>query len=87
MIIAVLENELDNVDFVKDAVFGLKIPVECNGVPSEILNPRNTWDDQKAYDDKANNLASQFILNFRDFELFANEETMNGGPVLNSTKN
>jgi len=82
MITAVLKNELENVDFVNDAVFGLKMPVECKGVPSELLNPRNTWEDQAAYDDKANSLASQFILNFKDFESFANEEIMNGGPVL-----
>lgn len=86
MITAVLKNELENVDFVSDAVFGLKMPVECKGVPSELLNPRNTWEDQAAYDDKANSLASQFILNFKDFESFANEEIMDGGPVLDPAK-
>ncbi|MDQ0594950.1 phosphoenolpyruvate carboxykinase (ATP) [Chryseobacterium ginsenosidimutans] len=67
MISAVLENKLENVDFVRDAVFGLQMPVECKGVPSEILYPRNTWNDQSEYDEKALHLATQFVQNFKSF--------------------
>ena len=69
-------------DFVRDAVFGLQMPVECEGVPSEILNPKNTWDDQSAYDEKALHLAEQFVQNFKSFEPFADEEILNGGPII-----
>ncbi|MET3539100.1 phosphoenolpyruvate carboxykinase (ATP) [Chryseobacterium limigenitum] len=82
MISAVLENKLENVDFVRDAVFGLQMPVECEGVPSEILNPKNTWDDQSAYDEKALHLAAQFVQNFKSFESFADEEILSGGPLV-----
>ncbi|MBW8523784.1 phosphoenolpyruvate carboxykinase (ATP) [Chryseobacterium chendengshani] len=84
MIAAVLEKKLEDIDFVRDAVFGLKIPIECDGVPSEILNPKNTWDDKSAYDETALNLAAQFRLNFTSFESFANEQIMQGGPVIDT---
>lgn len=82
IISAVLENRLEHVDFVRDAVFGLQVPIECEGVPSEILNPKNTWDDQAAYDEKAQYLASQFIQNFTSFESFADQEILSGGPLI-----
>ncbi|MBP2618115.1 phosphoenolpyruvate carboxykinase (ATP) [Chryseobacterium jejuense] len=82
MISAVLENKLENVDFVRDAVFGLQIPAECEGVPSEILNPKNTWDDQLAYDEKAQHLAEQFVQNFKSFKSFADEEILSGEPLI-----
>lgn len=82
MISAVLENKLEHVDFVRDAVFGLQIPVECEGVPSEILHPKNTWDDQSEYDEKALHLATQFVQNFKPFESFADEEILSGGSLI-----
>jgi phosphoenolpyruvate carboxykinase (ATP) len=50
-------------------------------VPSEVLNPRNTWKDQDLYDIKAKELAAKFRNNFTKFEEFANAEIMAGGPV------
>lgn len=82
MISAVLENKLENVDFVRDAVFGLQIPVECEGVPSVILCPKNTWNDQSEYDEKAQHLAVQFVQNFKSFESFADEEILSGAPLI-----
>ncbi len=55
--IAALRGDLKNVAFDQHSVFGLAMPAECPGVPFEILNPRNTWADKKAYDEKANWLA------------------------------
>ena len=45
-------------------VFGLKIPTSCPGVDSELLNPRNGWDDKDAYDHKADELRRMFRENF-----------------------
>ncbi|WP_027380706.1 phosphoenolpyruvate carboxykinase (ATP) [Chryseobacterium daeguense] len=87
MISAVLENKLENVDFVCDAVFGLQIPVECEGVPSEILYPKNTWNDQSEYDEKAQHLAVQFVQNFKSFESFADEEILSGAPLIQNEIN
>ncbi len=40
------------------------MPNECEDVPQEILNPKNTWEDKNAYDTKANTLAKAFVNNF-----------------------
>ncbi|TCD02842.1 phosphoenolpyruvate carboxykinase (ATP) [Pedobacter psychroterrae] len=74
MISAALNGELEKVEFMADPVFGLQMPVSCPNVPSEILNPRNTWEDKQKYDSKANELALAFTDNFRQFEDFANVE-------------
>ncbi len=80
LITAALENQLEKVKYEIHEVFGLAIPMSCPGVPSEILNPRNTWKDRDAYDHKANDLAAEFLKNFDKFSFFANDEIMAGAP-------
>lgn len=67
MITAVLEGSINRVQFENDPVFGLAIPFECPEVPAEILNPRNTWDNKAAYDEKAQYLANLFRNNFEKY--------------------
>ena len=67
MITAILSNELSNVSFEVHKVFGLKMPVNCPNIPSNILNPKNTWKNKEAYDKKANELANAFNKNFLQF--------------------
>ena len=81
MITAALNGELEDVKFVNHKVFGIAIPQSCPNVPSEILNPRNTWDDKDLYDAKAIELGQKFKTNFAKFEEFANQEIMAGGPL------
>ena len=81
MITAALNEELDEVDFINHKVFGIAIPQSCSNVPSEILNPRNTWENSELYDQKAIELAQKFKANFAKFEEFANAEIMAGAPV------
>jgi phosphoenolpyruvate carboxykinase (ATP) len=80
MITAALEGKLENVDYEIHPVFGLAMPKECPEVPSEILNPKNTWSDKNAYDAKAIELAEAFNKNFEKFAEFANEEILNAAP-------
>jgi len=82
MITAALNGELDNVDYVNDSVFGIAKPQSCPNVPSEILNPRNTWEDPTLYDIKAVELAQKFKANFAKFSAFANAEIMEGAPLV-----
>ena len=82
MITAAMEGNLDNVEYSKHQVFGLNMPVTCPNVPAELLNPRNSWEDVNAYDQKANYLASIFIKNFSKFEDKANEEIMSAAPKV-----
>jgi phosphoenolpyruvate carboxykinase (ATP) len=64
---AALTGALSNATFVKDEFFNLNIPTACEGVPSEILNPKNTWSDKAAYDAKAKHLVELFRNNFEQF--------------------
>lgn len=85
MITAALEGKLDNAEYITHPVFGLDLPTSCEGVPSELLDPRNTWDDKSAYDEKANHLANLFNKNFEKFESGTNEEIRSAAPKLVST--
>ena len=67
MITAALTGKLDDVKFETLPIFDLEMPTACEGVPSEILNPRMTWADKAAYDETANNLATKFVKNFEKF--------------------
>ncbi len=80
MLNAALNGELDNVETVTDSIFGLQVPIKVNGIPDEILNPRNTWADKAKYDETAKNLANMFHNNFKSFEADASEEIQNSGP-------
>jgi phosphoenolpyruvate carboxykinase (ATP) len=65
---AALRGDLDpgKVGYDVHPVFGLRMPKSCPGVPSEILNPRNTWKDKAAYDAAAVKLRDLFRKNFQD---------------------
>ena len=81
MITAALDGKLSSVEYKKHPVFGLNVPQTCENVPSEVLNPRTTWKDKEAYDEKALELATSFKNNFKIFEEYANKEIMDGAPI------
>lgn len=81
MVRAALKGELNDVPTVVNEVFGLEIPVEVPGVPSEVLNPRHAWEDKAAYDVKAKELADQFRENFKKFGHVDPNITLKGGPL------
>ncbi len=80
MISAAMEGKLDGVEYEEHPVFCILVPQSCPGVPAEILNPRETWQDKDAYDKKAAILAQQFVQNFEKFTDNASEEIKAGGP-------
>lgn len=84
MITAILNGELDNVDYEQHPIFGLHIPKTCPNVPTEMLDPMNTWEDKSAYISKAIHLAHSFHLNFDKFASEASEEIINGGPLIDT---
>lgn len=82
MITAALNGELNDVEYKTHEVFGLKMPADCPEVPSEILNPKNTWENSIAYDAKANKLAEAFVKNFEKYADFASDETLAAAPKV-----
>ena len=80
MIKAILEGQLDNVETETDPVFGIQIPLVIKGVPKEYLFPRNTWKNPEAYDEKANELANQFIENFKEYENNVDKKILDASP-------
>ena len=82
MITAALTGELDKVSHEAHPIFGLNMPASCVGVPTELLNPKNTWSDKSAYEQKAQELGKAFIKNFDQFKDFANQEILAAAPKL-----
>ncbi|MFP5502035.1 MAG: phosphoenolpyruvate carboxykinase [Candidatus Sericytochromatia bacterium] len=79
-----LSGKLENVPMIEDPLFGLQVPAECEGVPTEVLTPRNTWSDKAAFDAQAQKLAQLFIENFRQFEGKVSTEIAGAGPKANA---
>lgn len=64
MVEAALSGNLKNVKYIKDERFHVNIPTTCPNVDAEILNPKNTWQDPAAFEERANNLAQEFKAHF-----------------------
>lgn len=82
MITAILEGELDNVELEQHPIFGLYMPKYCPNVPTEMLDPMNTWLQKGGYISKAIQLAHSFHLNFEKFASEASKEIIEGGPLI-----
>ncbi|WP_411893244.1 phosphoenolpyruvate carboxykinase (ATP) [Winogradskyella sp. A2] len=83
MITAALNGKLGNYtyeDYHIHSVFGVAQPRTCPGVPTEVLSPRTTWNDDDAYYKMAFKLSNSFRHNFKKFESYASEEVRRGGP-------
>ena len=79
---AIHSGALDKVATVEDPIFGVSVPTECPGVPTEILVPRNTWADKAAYETQARKVANLFRDNFKKYEAQATDEIRAAGPRL-----
>jgi len=82
MITAAMNGHLDNVEYQTQPIFELAIPTRCEGVPSEILNPRDTWENKPAFDATASKLAGQFVKNFEQFEAETSEAIISAAPKV-----
>ncbi len=83
MINAVLNGDLGLYtydDYHIHSVFGVAQPRSCPGVPTDVLSPRTTWNDDEAYYTTAFKLTNAFRENFKQFEAYASEEIRRGGP-------
>ncbi len=79
---AALSGKLKGVTFRRDPLFGFEAPLDVEGVPPHLLDPRRTWSDKLAYDTQARQLVAMFAENFRKFEHDVDAEVRGAGPVL-----
>ncbi len=77
---AALDGSLKHAQFRTDPNFGFQVPVSVPGVDARILNPRETWADQAAYDEKAKALVAMFIVNFEQFADHVDAGVMQSAP-------
>lgn len=76
------DGSLEKSQFQTLPVFNLSVPKSCNGVPSEILNPKDTWQDKSGYDETIKKLADKFKSNMKHFEDKVPKNVLStGGPV------
>ena len=80
---AIHNGDLDNAEYEKYDVFNLDIPKNVPGVPDQLLNPENTWEDKEAYRVTVRQLAEKFQQNFVKYADETPEEViLKGGPVI-----
>jgi len=79
---AVLTGSLLGKEFTTDPIFGFEIPLSCEGVPSEMLDPLSSWPSREEYMSKYRQLAARFIDNFKKFASDCPPEVVEAGPVL-----
>ena len=79
---AALDGELLKVKFTTDPVFGFQVPVTCDGVPANILDPSGSWPSKNEYMNKYKQLASRFKENFKKYEEGCPPEVIKAGPKV-----
>lgn len=82
MLNAAISGYLDDVETFEEPIFGLHIPNNIPNVPSDILNPRNTWADKDKYDASLLKLAKMFKENFKKFESSVTDKIKSAGPKI-----
>jgi phosphoenolpyruvate carboxykinase (ATP) len=82
LVTAALDGVLEKQAFKEDPVFKVLVPESCPDVDSQVLVPRNTWKDKKAYDEKAKHLAGLFVKNFEQYRSEASEDVVAAAPKV-----
>merc|ERR1712232_360470 len=65
---AILSGSINEAEFEPDPIFGFHVPKSIPGVESHLLNPKATWTDEDAYDEKAKELAKMYVKNFEKYK-------------------
>ncbi|MFH0983500.1 MAG: phosphoenolpyruvate carboxykinase (ATP), partial [Planctomycetota bacterium] len=77
---AALDGRLHDVKYRKDKLFGFEVPTACPDVPTEVLDPSNTWGNKDEYWKKYDALAARYLENFKLFESGCPDEVRAAGP-------
>ena len=65
---AILGGDIKNAPTKTIPYFNFEVPTELPGVDTNILDPRDTYEDASAWEEKAKDLAGRFIKNFKKYE-------------------
>ena len=80
---AILSGAIDKAPTKKIPYFDFEVPTELPGVDPAILDPRDTYADAKAWNEKAVDLAGRFIKNFAKYEVnAAGKALVSAGPKI-----
>jgi len=82
LINAVLNGDLQHAEYQTIKPFGLAVPLNCPGVPDNLLNPRESWSEPAEYDLQALKLAAAFQVNFQQYQHGTDEAILEAGPHL-----
>jgi len=77
---AIHNGSLAKAEYTNFPVFNLAIPTAIEGVPAEILNPRQAWPTAEAFDAEAGRLAGKFAAAFQKYEDQVTPEVLAAGP-------
>jgi phosphoenolpyruvate carboxykinase (ATP) len=80
---AILDGSIEKAETKIIPIFNFEVPTTLHDVNSEILDPRNTYEDASTWTNKATDLAKRFIANFEQYT--DNEEgknLVNAGPKV-----
>ena len=77
---AALSGKLEDVEYREDPVFGFGVPMTCEGVLDDVLDPVSSWPSEEQYFDKYRQLASRFRENFKKFQDESGDEILAAGP-------
>lgn len=80
MIQAALDGNLNKGSFENFEVFNFQVPTNIDGIDNNILQPKNTWNDDALYDKALKDLAQLFIDNFKQFEAGVSSSIKNAAP-------
>ena len=64
---AILDGSIEKAPTKKIPYFNFEVPTALPGVDPNILDPRDTYADKNAWEEKAKDLSGRFIKNFEKF--------------------
>ena len=80
---AILDDSIESEETAMIPYFNFEVPVKLNNVDSNILDPRDTYKTEKEWDDKAKNLSTLFIENFKRYtDKEEGKQLVSAGPSL-----
>jgi phosphoenolpyruvate carboxykinase (ATP) len=85
MITAALNGDLDQVEYSTHTIFGMQQPKACPDVPTDILSPKASWNNDEAFYKQANKLAKAFIANFEKYKAGVSQAVINAAPKVNES--